>query len=216
MERSFVFVKIVIRHIYECEQKKEKGRYQLQLVTPIVKLTNFSITQGELIMNTFTIEFKGPKDLAKKIAEYNELMNPRSIEELAAKVAEEPKKEVKPEPKKEPAPKVVEETKPEPVEVKEKSTDEVTNVPVTNFEGEPVEVKAEEVEEPAENELDVDTAEVDPQVYWNDFKDWLKHVGAEGVKAALDVFRNHGVNGKPNSGDLTPEIMQELNALMGK
>lgn len=216
MERSFVFVKIVIRHIYECEQKKEKGRYQLQLVTPIVKLTNFSITQGELIMNTFTIEFKGPKDLAKKIAEYNELMNPRSIEELAAKVAEEPKKEVKPEPKKEPAPKVVEEIKPEPVEVKEKSTDEVTNVPVTNFEGEPVEVKAEEVEEPAENELDVDTAEVDPQVYWNDFKDWLKHVGAEGVKAALDVFRNHGVNGKPNSGDLTPEIMQELNALMGK
>lgn len=216
MERSFVFVKIVIRHIYECEQKKEKGRYQLQLVTPIVKLTNFSITQGELIMNTFTIEFKDPKDLAKKIAEYNELMNPRSIEELAAKLAEEPKKEVKPEPKKEPAPKVVEETKPEPVEVKEKSTDEVTNVPVTNFEGEPVEVKAEEVEESAENELDVDTAEVDPQVYWNDFKDWLKYVGAEGVKAALEVFRNHGVNGKPNSGDLTPEIMQELNALMGK
>ena len=41
-------------------------------------------------------------------------------------------------------------------------------------------------------------------------------MGAEGVKAALDVFRNHGVNGKPNSGDLTPEIMQELNALMGK
>ena len=125
-------------------------------------------------MNTFTIEFKGPKDLAKKIAEYNELMNPAEVTE----VVEEPKKEVKPEPKKETAPKVV--------------------------------------KEPSETELDVDTAEVDPQVYWNDFKDWLKHVGAEGVKAALDVFRNHGVNGKPNSGDLTPEIMQELNALMGK
>ena len=158
-------------------------------------------------MNTFTIEFKGPKDLAKKIAEYNELMNPKEV----AEVVEEPKKEVKPEPKKETAPKVVEETKPEPVEVKEEPAEEVAEVPVTNFEGEPV-----EVEEPAENELDVDTAEVDPQVYWNDFKDWLKHVGAEGVKAALDVFRNHGVNGKPNSGDLTPEIMQELNALMGK
>lgn len=26
-------------------------------------------------MNQFTIEFRGPKDLAKKIAEYNELMN---------------------------------------------------------------------------------------------------------------------------------------------
>lgn len=159
-------------------------------------------------MNIFTIEFKGPKDLAKKIAEYNELMNPAEV----AEVVEEPKKDTKPEPKKETAPKVVEEPQPEPVEVKE----EVAEVPVTNFEGEPVEAKAEEVEEPAENELDVDTAEIDPQVYWNDFKDWLKHVGAEGVKAALDVFRNHGVNGKPNSGDLTPEIMQELNALMGK
>lgn len=166
-------------------------------------------------MNTFNIEFKNAKDLAKKIAEYNELMNPKSIEELAVNVAEEPKQEVKEEPKKETTPKVVEETKPEPVEVVE-PVEEVAEVPVTNFDGEPVEAKAEEVEEPAENELDVDTAEIDPQVYWNDFKDWLKHVGAEGVKAALDVFRNHGVNGKPNSGDLTPEIMQELNALMGK
>lgn len=160
-------------------------------------------------MNTFNIEFKNAKDLAKKISEYNELMNPQSIEELAVKVVEEPKQEVKEEPKKETTPKVVEETKPEPAEVVEP-----VEVPVTNFEGEPVEVKAEEVEEPSE--LDVETAEIDPQVYWNDFKDWLKHVGAEGVKAALDVFRNHGVNGKPNSGDLTPEIMEELNALMGK
>lgn len=166
-------------------------------------------------MNTFNIEFKNAKDLAKKIAEYNELMNPKSIEELAVNVAEEPKQEVKEEPKKETTPKVVEQTKPEPVEVVE-PVEEVAEVPVTNFEGEPVEVKAEEVEEPSETELDVETAEVDPQVYWNDFKDWLKHVGAEGVKAALDVFRNHGVNGKPNSGDLTPEIMEELNALMGK
>lgn len=166
-------------------------------------------------MNTFNIEFKNAKDLAKKIAEYNELMNPKSIEELAVNVAEEPKQEVKEEPKKETTPKVVEQTKPEPVEVVE-PVEEVAEVPVTNFDGEPVEVKAEEVEEPSETELDVETAEVDPQVYWNDFKDWLKHVGAEGVKAALDVFRNHGVNGKPNSGDLTPEIMQELNTLMGK
>lgn len=162
-------------------------------------------------MNTFNIEFKNAKDLAKKIAEYNELMNPKSIEELAVKVVEEPKQEVKEEPKKETTPKVVEEPQPEPVEVKEEQAEEVAEVPVTNFEGEPV-----EVEEPTETELDVETAEVDPQVYWNNFKDWLKHVGAEGVKAALDVFRNHGVNGKPNSGDLTPEIMQELNALMGK
>lgn len=158
-------------------------------------------------MNTFTIEFKGPKDLAKKIAEYNELMNGtvtiKPMEPEPIKVVEEPKKET--------TPKVVKEPQPEPVEAKEEPAEEVAKVPVTNFEGEPV-----EVEEPTETELDVETAEVDPQVYWNDFKDWLKHVGAEGVKAALDVFRNHGVNGKPNSGDLTPEIMQELNALMGK
>lgn len=162
-------------------------------------------------MNTFTIEFKGPKDLAKKIAEYNELMNPVEV----AEVVEEPKKEVKEEPKKETTPKAVDEPQPEPVEAVE-PVEEVAEVPVTNFNGEAVEVKAEEVEEPSETELDVETAEIDPQVYWNDFKDWLKHVGAEGVKAALDVFRNHGVNGKPNSGDLTPEIIQKLNALMGK
>lgn len=127
-------------------------------------------------MNTFTIEFKGPKDLAKKIAEYNELLNGPKVQPMEP----EPIKcvFVKNEPKQETAPKVV--------------------------------------EEPSETELDIENAEIDPQVYWNDFKDWLKHVGAEGVKAALDVFRNHGVNGKPNSGDLTPEIMQELNALMGK
>lgn len=161
-------------------------------------------------MNTFTIEFKGPKDLAKKISEYNELMNGPEVKPMEpelVKVVEEPKKET--------APKVVEEPQPERLEI-EGPVGVVAEVPVTNFDGEPVEVKAEEVEEPAENELDVETAEVDPQVYWNDFKDWLKHVGAEGVKAALDVFRNHGVNGKPNSGDLTPEIMEELNALMGK
>ena len=161
-------------------------------------------------MNTFNIEFKNAKDLAKKISEYNELMNGPAIKPMEPepiKVAEETKKET--------APKTVEEPQPERVEAEE-PVEEVAEVPVTNFDGEPVEVKAEEVEEPAENELDVETAEVDPQVYWNDFKDWLKHVGAEGVKAALDVFRNHGVNGKPNSGDLTPGIMQELNALMGK
>lgn len=161
-------------------------------------------------MNTFNIEFKNAKDLAKKISEYNELMNGPAIKPMEPepiKVVEEPNKET--------APKSVEEPQPERVEAVE-PVEEVAEVPVTNFDGEPVEAKAEEVEEPTEIELDVETAEVDPQVYWNDFKDWLKHVGAEGVKAALDVFRNHGVNGKPNSGDLTPEIMQELNALMGK
>lgn len=163
-------------------------------------------------MNTFTIEFKGPKDLAKKIAEYNELMNPTE----AAEVVEEPKKEVKPEPKKETAPKVVEETKPEPVEVKEEPTEEAAEVPVTNFDGEPVEVKAKEAEEPTENELDVETAEVDPHVYWTNFKNWLKDSGQEGAKAALDIFRKHGVSGKPSAEDLSQEIIEELDTLINK
>ena len=163
-------------------------------------------------MNTFTIEFKNPKDLAKKIAEYNELMNHDEVTE----VVEEPKKEVKPEPKKETAPKVVEETKPEPVEAKEELTEEAAEVPVTNFEGEPVEVKAEEVEEPTENELDVETAEVDPRVYWTNFKNWLKDSGQEGAKAALDIFRKHGVSGKPSAEDLSQEIIEELDTLINK
>lgn len=163
-------------------------------------------------MNTFTIEFKNPKDLAKKIAEYNELMNHDEVTE----VVEEPKKEVKPEPKKETAPKVVEETKPEPVEVKEELTEEAAEVPVMNFEGEPVEVKAEEVEEPTENELDVETAEVDPHVYWTNFKNWLKDSGQEGAKAALDIFRKHGVSGKPSAEDLSQEIIEELDTLINK
>ena len=100
-------------------------------------------------MNIFTIEFKNAKDLAKKISEYNELMNPKSIEELAVKVVEEPKQEVKPEPKKEIAPEVVEQTEPEPVEV-EGPIGVGTEVPVTNFEGEPIE------EDPTE--LDVEPA----------------------------------------------------------
>lgn len=163
-------------------------------------------------MNTFTIEFKNPKDLAKKIAEYNELMNHDEVTE----VVEEPKKEVKPEPKKETAPKVVEETKPEPVEVKEELTEEAAEVPVTNFECEPVEVKAEEVEEPTENELDVETAEVDPRVYWTNFKNWLKDSGQEGAKAALDIFRKHGVSGRPSAEDLSQEIIEELDTLINK
>ena len=34
IERSFVFVKIVILHIYECEQKKEKGLHLLEQAQP--------------------------------------------------------------------------------------------------------------------------------------------------------------------------------------
>lgn len=60
----------------------------------------------------------------------------------------------------------------------------------------------------------VEPAEFDPAAYWVDFKSWLKSIGNDGIKKALDVFRSHGVQGNPCSDDLTPEIVAELDALM--
>lgn len=167
-------------------------------------------------MNQFTIEFKNPKDLAKKISEYNELMNgpvePVTVEPVKVEpVVEEPKTEPKPakdEPKEE---------KPVPgakvdKEIVENISIEIEEpkVPVTDFDGNVVDVEPTElsVEEPSE--------EIDHQAYWAEFKEWLKAVGQDGIKAALTIFRNHGVQGNPSSENLTPEIINELNALMNK
>lgn len=164
-------------------------------------------------MNTFNIEFKNAKDLAKKIAEYNELMNgPVSVEPVKAEpVVDEPKKEPKPvkdEPKEE---------KPVPgakvdKEIVENISIEIEEppVPVTDFDGNVVDV------EPTELSVEEPTEEIDYQTYWADFKNWLKAVGQDGIKAALTIFRNHGVQGNPSSENLTPEIIEELNALMNK
>lgn len=167
-------------------------------------------------MNTFNIEFKNAKDLAKKIAEYNELMNgpvaPVVVEPVKVEpVAEEPKKEPKPvkdEPKEE---------KPVPgakvdKEIVENISIEIEEppVPVTDFDGNVVDV------EPTELSVEEPESEIDYQTYWADFKNWLKDVGQEGIKAALTIFRNHGVQGNPSSENLTPEIINELNALMNK
>ena len=174
-------------------------------------------------MNQITIEFKNAKDLAKKINEYNEMLNPKTVDEpQTVKVVEAPKQEVKPEHIVEVAKKVVEvvnkveEPQTAPVEVKKELAKEASEVPVTNFEGEPVEVKAKEFEELTENELDVETAEVDPHVYWTNFKNWLKDSGQEGAKAALDIFRKHGVSGKLSAEDLSQEIIEELDTLINK
>ena len=173
-------------------------------------------------MNQFTIEFKNPKDLADKISKYNDLMNPKPISELAVPVLEEKpaKPTVKKATKEEPAvvadPVVPVEVEaptvepepvadPEPVEA-EPAVEVAADVPVTDFNGEPI---AEDL-----TELDVEPAEFDPAAYWVDFKSWLKSIGNEGIKKALDVFRSHGVQGNPSSDDLTPEIVAELDALM--
>ena len=163
-------------------------------------------------MNQFTIEFKNPKDLAKKISEYNELMNgTTTIQPPTIKVNEElknePKQTVK-EPKEEkpvPGAKVGKElVKGISIEVEEPP------VPVTDFDGNVVDV------EPTELSVDDVKEEIDYQAYWTDFKDWLKAVGQDGIKAALTIFRNHGVQGNLSSENLTPEIIEELNALMNK
>lgn len=170
-------------------------------------------------MNQFTIEFKNPKDLAKKISEYNELMNGAKIQppEPAPVVVEF--KPAKDEPKEEPKPAKDEPKEEKPVpgakvdkEIVENISIEIEEpkVPVTDFDGNVVDV------EPTELSVEEPTEEIDYQTYWADFKNWLKAVGQEGIKAALTIFRNHGVEGNPSSENLTPEIIKELNALMNK
>lgn len=170
-------------------------------------------------MNQFTIEFKNPKDLAKKISEYNELMNGAKIQppEPAPVVVEF--KPAKDEPKEEPKPTKDEPKEEKPVpgakvdkEIVENISIEIEEpkVPVTDFDGNVVDV------EPTELSVEEPEAEIDHQAYWAEFKEWLKAVGQDGIKAALTIFRNHGVEGNPSSENLTPEIINELNALMNK
>lgn len=170
-------------------------------------------------MNQFTIEFKNSKDLAKKISEYNELMNGAKIQppEPAPVVVEF--KPAKDEPKEEPKPAKDEPKEEKPVPGAKVDKEIVKNisieieepkVPVTDFDGNVIDV------EPTELSVDDVKEEIDYQAYWADFKDWLKAVGQDGIKAALTIFRNHGVQGNPSSENLTPEIIEELNALMNK
>lgn len=170
-------------------------------------------------MNQFTIEFKNAKDLAKKIGEYNELMNDAKIlppEPMPVVVEFKPAKD---EPKEEPKPTKDEPKEEKPVpgakvdkEIVENISIEIEEpkVPVTDFDGNVVDV------EPTELSVEEPEPEIDHQAYWADFKNWLKAVGQDGIKAALTIFRNHGVQGNPSSENLTPEIINELNALMNK
>lgn len=164
-------------------------------------------------MNQFTIEFKSTKDLAKKIAEYNELMNgkPEPVEvEKPVKVVEVvtvPKDEVKPEPTE-----VVLETPKKPTpgakvekEIVENISIEPDDVPVTDFDGN-------EINQPTE-ELSIDEVEVfDPKEFWNEFKTWMGS-DKERAMAALKIFQSNGVD-KPTSTALTDVIVKELKELM--
>lgn len=164
-------------------------------------------------MNQFTIEFKSPKDLAKKIAEYNELMNgkpePVEVEKpvKVVKVAADTKDEVKPEPTE-----VVLETPKKPTpgakvekEIVENVSIEPDDVPVTDFDGN-------EINQPTE-ELSIDEVEVfDPKEFWNEFKTWMGS-DKERAMAALKIFQSNGVD-KPTSTALTDAVVNELKELM--
>ena len=170
-------------------------------------------------MNQFTIEFKSTKDLAKKIAEYNELMNgkpePVEVEKPVevVKVVAIPKDEVKPVPVEavvEKQVEVEEPKKPTPgakveKEIVENVSIEPDDVPVTDFDGN-------EINQPTE-ELSIDEVEVfDPKEFWNEFKTWMGS-DKERAMAALKIFQNNGVD-KPTSTALTDEIVNELKELM--
>nr|DAN41651.1 MAG TPA: hypothetical protein [Caudoviricetes sp.] len=171
-------------------------------------------------MNQFTIEFRGPKDLAKKIAEYNELMNGKSelsIEDKepvkVVEVVADTKDEVKPETVKDVVEKQVEVEEPKKPtpgakvekEIVENVSIEPDDVPVTDFDGN-------EINQPTE-ELSIDEVEVfDPKEFWNEFKTWMGS-DKERAMAALKIFQNNGVD-KPTSTALTDVIVNELKELM--
>lgn len=166
-------------------------------------------------MNQFSIEFKSPKDLAKKIAEYNELMNgkpePTIIEHKepvkVVEVVADTKDEVKPEPTE-----VVLETPKKPTpgakvekEIVENVSIEPDDVPVTDFDGN-------EINQPTE-ELSIDEVEVfDLKEFWNEFKTWMGS-DKKRAMAALKIFQSNGVD-KPTSTALTDVIVNELKELM--
>lgn len=179
-------------------------------------------------MNQFTIEFKNPKDLAKKISEYNALMNPAAeTAEVLNVTKEETKKAFKEQTEKvepvkeetqsvvvdlveevqavvEVEPEIVEEPTAEDAPPVEKTTEP----PVTDFDGNPVEPKpAEEV--PAVEEAN---EPIDKKAYWAKFKAWMGEDKERGIKA-FKVFAGHGLT-KATSDSLTDEIMAELDELM--
>lgn len=167
-------------------------------------------------MNQFSIEFKSPKDLANKIAEYNELMNgkpePIIIEHKepvkVVEVVTATKAEVKPEPVKDVVEKQVEVEEPKkttPGAKVENVSIEPDDVPVTDFDGN-------EINQPTE-ELSIDEVEVfDPKEFWNEFKTWMGG-DKERAMAALKIFQSNGVD-KPASTALTDSIVNELKELM--
>lgn len=178
-------------------------------------------------MNQFTIEFKNPKDLAKKISEYNELMNESVTEseptkKATAAASASPKEVVTPHcdvstlgPK--------DATPGEPVQVKKPTAEEVTVIKsvekITN-DTEPKEdpvVEQEQVEtkEPVQDTTDDDKA-AKKQALIDKAKEWLLADQANRLTPYMALMGKHKVPGNKITVDnLTKELAAELITLIG-
>ncbi|MDU3823055.1 MAG: hypothetical protein E7G65_02585 [Veillonella sp.] len=178
-------------------------------------------------MNQFTIEFKNPKDLAKKISEYNELMNgpiaeaeptkkavsaatasPKEVVTLHCDVAQLGPKDATPG---------------EPVEVKQPTAEEVPVIkPVekTTNDAEPKEdpvvvQEPVEVKEPAQDATDDDKT-AKKQALIDKAKEWLLADQANRLTPYMALMGKHKVPGNKITVDnLTKELAAELITLIG-
>lgn len=108
------------------------------------------------------------------------------------------------------------------------------NVPVTDFEGNPMKLNKEEKVKPAatpkpaettkadeqtpietpkqDTELDVATESVDKKAFYKEFRAWMGEDGAK-AKKAIAIFGKHGVT-RPSSDSLTDDLITDLKSIM--
>lgn len=178
-------------------------------------------------MNQFTIEFKNPKDLAKKISEYNELMNGSVTES-------EPTKKATPAASTSPKEVVtphcdiakltsMEATPGEPTEIKQPTVEEVTDiksVEKTTNDAKPkedpvVEQKQTEAKGTAQDATDDDKA-AKKQALIDKAKEWLLADQANRLTPYMALMGKHKVPGNKITVDnLTKELAAELITLIG-
>ena len=178
-------------------------------------------------MNQFTIEFKNPKDLAKKISEYNELMNGSITEaeptKKATPAASTSTKEVV-------TPHCdvdkltsMEATPGETVEIKLPTAEDVTankSVEKTTNDAEPkedpvVEQEPVAVKEPAQDAVEDDKT-AKKQALIDKAKEWLLADQANRLTPYMALMGKHKVPGNKITVDnLTKELAAELITLIG-
>lgn len=177
-------------------------------------------------MNQFTIEFKNPKDLAKKISEYNELMNGPVTEaepkKAAPAISASPKEVVTP--YYDVAKLTSKEATPgEPVEVKKPTAEDVTvnkSVKKTTNDAEPkedpvVEQEQTEAKEPAQDAVEDDKT-AKKQALIDKAKEWLLADQANRLTPYMALMGKHKVPGNKITVDnLTKELAAELITLIG-